>query len=151
VNRAIADALRSHRSVASVSAVLATVASEPWRPYTSIPSTAPVADELRGWYWYGRTLDPVEWWRRLRVPVLLIYGQSDELVPARESATRLERALRDAGHADVTVRMYPGANHVIKLVASPLAPAGAGWAWPVLAPGYLEGMVEWMKSRTVAP
>jgi uncharacterized protein len=150
VNRAVASVLRSRLPTDTISALLATVANEPWRPYTSIPSTAPVVDELRGWYWYGRTLDPVEWWRRLRVPVLLVYGQSDELVPARESATRLERALREAGHSDVTVRTYPGANHVIKLVASPLAPEGAGWAWPVLAPGYLEGTVDWMKSRTTA-
>jgi pimeloyl-ACP methyl ester carboxylesterase len=147
INRSIADALRAHRSTGSISALLATVANEPWRPYTSIPSAAPDADELRGWYWYGRTLDPVEWWRRLRVPVLLVYGQSDELVPARESAARLERALRDAGHPDVTVRTYPGANHVLKLVASPLAPGGAGWAWPVLAPGYMDGVVEWMKGH----
>jgi hypothetical protein len=79
--------------------------------------------------------------------VLLVYGQGDELVPARESAARLERALRDAGHPDVTVRTYPGANHVLKLVASPLAPGGAGWAWPVLAPGYMDGVVEWMKGH----
>jgi dienelactone hydrolase len=151
VNRAIADSLRSHRPVASISALLATVANEPWRPYTSIPATAPVADELRGWYWYGRTLDPVEWWRRLRAPVLLVYGESDELVPARESAARLERALHDAGHPDVTVRTYSGANHVIKLVASPLAPAGARWAWPVLAPGYVDGMVNWMRRHTERP
>jgi dienelactone hydrolase len=133
----------------AISALIAMVANEPWRPYTSIPSAAPVVDELRGWYWYGRTLDPVEWWRRLRTPVLLVYGESDELVPARASAARLERALRAAGHPDVTVRTYPGANHVIKLVASPLAPEGAEWAWPVLAPGYIDGTIEWMRGHTV--
>ncbi|NUP71774.1 MAG: alpha/beta fold hydrolase [Gemmatimonadaceae bacterium] len=147
-NRALGEALRVHRSAGDVSALLAGVATEPWRTHTSIPVNAPTADELRGWYWYGRTLDPVEWWRRLRVPVLLVYGESDELVPARESAVRLERALRAAGHPDVTVRIYPGANHVIKLVASPLAPAGTSWSWPVLAPGYLNGVVEWMRSRS---
>jgi dienelactone hydrolase len=144
VNRAVADALRSHRSADSITALLAAVANEPWRRHTSLPATAPASDELRGWYWYGRTLDPAEWWRRLRVPVLLVYGRSDELVPAPASAERLERVLREAGHRDVTVRMYPGANHVIKLVASPLAPVDSGWSWPVLAPGYVEGMVEWM-------
>jgi dienelactone hydrolase len=148
VNRAVADALRSHRSPAGVAALLAPVAAEPWRRYTSIPSTGPDAGELRGWYWYGRTLDPLDWWRRLRVPVLLIYGERDELVPAPASAERLTTALLNAGNRDVTLRTYPGANHVIKLAASPLAPAGADWAWPVLAPGYLEGMVEWMRSRT---
>jgi dienelactone hydrolase len=151
VNRAVADALRSHRTADSIGALLAAVASEPWRRHTSLPSTAPATDELRGWYWYGRTLDPVEWWRRLRVPVLLVYGRSDELVPASASAERLERVLRDAGHRDVTVRMYPGANHVIKLVASPLVPADAGWAWPVLAPGYVDGMVQWMRLRSGSP
>ena len=149
-HRQVASALRSHASADSIAALFASVADEPWRRSTSLPRTPPAGDELRGWYWYGRTLDPVEWWRRLRVPVLLVYGQSDELVPARESAARLERTLRDAGHPDVTLRTYAGANHVIKLVASPLAPAGNDWTWPVLAPGYMEGVVEWMKSRTAS-
>lgn len=146
-NRALGKALGAHRSSADIATLLADVANEPWRPHTSIPLNPPTADELRGWYWYGRTLDPVEWWHRLRAPVLLVYGESDELVPARESAVRLEHALRAAGHPDVTVRLYPGANHVIKLVASPLAPAGANWSWPVLAPGYLDGMIEWMRDH----
>ena len=80
--------------------------------------------------------------------MLLVYGEADELVPARASAQRLARALHDAGNGDVTVRMYPGANHVIKRVASPLAQPGATWAWPVLAPSYLSETTAWMREHT---
>ncbi len=146
-HRTLALALRSHASRDSIAAVFASLADAPWRRSTSLPNAAPPDAELHGWYWYGRTLDPVDWWRRLVVPVLLVYGEADELVPARASADRLGRALQSAGNRSVTVRTYPGANHVIKLVSSPLAPPDARWAWPVVAPGYLEETIAWMADR----
>ena len=147
VHRALARALRRHAPADRITRLFDGIATAPWRPVTSLPRLAPTADELGGWYWYGRTLDPTDWWRRLRTPVLLVYGDADELVPAGRSVERLERALRAGGNADVTVRRYPGANHVIKQVASPLAAGSDGWAWPVLAPGYLDATVAWMRDH----
>lgn len=82
----------------------------------------------------------LEWWSRVRVPVLLIYGAEDQRVPAAESAARIAAALRDAGNADVTVRILPGANHTFRL------PPGSG-GWPVTAPDYLPSLLDWLKGR----
>jgi dienelactone hydrolase len=142
-HRELAVALRTPNPADAVSALLRRIASEPWRPITALPRTPPPADELRGWYWYGRTLDPVIWWRTLRAPVLLVYGAADELVPAQQSAERLAGALRAGGNKDVTVRVYPRANHVVRLVTSPLAPAGNAWQWPRQAPGYASEVMSW--------
>ncbi len=146
-NRTLADALRSQVTSDSIASLFAALAGAPWRARTSLPRALPPRDELRGWYWYGRTLDPAAWWRPLSAPVLLVYGEADELVPARASAERLRHILREGGNRDVTVRFYPGANHVLKLVRSPLAPAGAQWAWPVLATGALAETLAWMRER----
>ncbi len=150
-HRALAAALRTGASSDRLAALFRATADAPWRDRTSIPRTAPPRDELRGWYWYGRILDPVSWWGRLHVPVLLVYGEADELVPARTSAERLARALHDGGNADATVRVYPGANHVLKLVHTPLAPAGRSWDWPRLVPGYMEETTAWMIARVGDP
>jgi carboxymethylenebutenolidase len=48
-------------------------------------------------------------WQNLRAPLLLIAGAEDKGVPAAGEA-ELERKLRDLGK-DVTLVVYPGANH----------------------------------------
>jgi uncharacterized protein len=79
---------------------------------------------------------PIDWWRRVRVPVLLLYGAADQRVPPNESARRIEDALRGAGNRNVTVRIFPGADHTFRL-----PPAASGW--PVTAPGYLRSVRDW--------
>jgi dienelactone hydrolase len=86
--------------------------------------------------WYR----PLEWWSRVRVPVLLFYGSDDQRVPADESAGRIAAALRTAGNSDVTVRIYPGADHTFRL-----PPAASGW--PVTAPGYISDLLDWLAKR----
>ncbi len=84
----------------------------------------------------------LEWWARIRVPVLLIYGAKDQRVPAAESAARIAAALRNAGNADVTVRILPGADHTFRL---PPGPSG----WPVTAPDYVANLLDWLATRLV--
>jgi alpha-beta hydrolase superfamily lysophospholipase len=84
-----------------------------------------------------RTLD---WWSRVRVPVLLLYGADDQRVPAAASAERITAALRQAGNENVTVRVYPGADHTLRL---PPGPSG----WPVTPPGYLTDLLGWIAQR----
>jgi len=83
---------------------------------------------------------PLAWWARVRVPVLLLYGAEDQRVPAAESARRIVAALRSSGNADVTVRIFPGADHTFRL---PPGPSG----WPVSAPDYVPGLLEWLTKR----
>lgn len=84
---------------------------------------------------------PLEWWARVRVPVLLLYGSADGRVPAAESAARIAAAvLRSQADADVAVRILPGADHAFRL------PPGPG-GWPVTAPGYLPTLLDWLALR----
>jgi pimeloyl-ACP methyl ester carboxylesterase len=83
--------------------------------------------------------EPLAWWARVRVPVLLLYGAEDRRVPAAQSARRIVAALGKAGNADVTVRIFPGADHTFRL---PPGPSG----WPVSAPGYLPGLLDWLQN-----
>ncbi len=95
-------------------------------------------------YWSFSALfgqyDPLAWWSRVKVPVLLLYGANDQRVPAAQSAERIAAALRRAGNADVTVRIYPGADHTFRL-----APGPSGW--PVTAPQYVPDLLDWLAKR----
>jgi uncharacterized protein len=84
--------------------------------------------------------DPVQWWRRVRVPVLLVYGAEDQRVPAAASAERIRAALRAGGNERLTVRIFPGADHTFRL-----RPGPGGWA--VTAPAYVNSVLDWLTTR----
>ncbi|HET9251327.1 MAG TPA: alpha/beta fold hydrolase, partial [Candidatus Eisenbacteria bacterium] len=80
---------------------------------------------------------PLESWARVRVPVLLVYGADDQRVPAAESASRIAAKLRHTGNRDVTVRIFPGADHTFRLKPGPSG-------WPDTAPGYVSSLLDWV-------
>ncbi|MGH7614226.1 MAG: alpha/beta hydrolase family protein [Gemmatimonadales bacterium] len=84
--------------------------------------------------------NPLEWWARVRVPVLLIYGADDQRVPAATSASRIGAVLRQAGNTNLTVRILPGADHSFRLRPGPSG-------WPVTAPDYLPSLLRWLAHR----
>ncbi len=85
--------------------------------------------------------DPLTWWARVRVPVLLIYGSDDQRVPAAESAARISATLlRSTRNADVTVRILPGADHTFRLPPGPSE-------WPRTAPDYISTLLNWLALR----
>ena len=115
------------------------VAKDKGQPWYFAP---PAADAS---YWsFSKAFNqfkPLDWWRQVRVPVLLIYGSADQRVPARVSAERITGAL-SAGNPsiDLTVRILPGADHTFRL------PPGAG-GWPETAPDYLPTLLDWIAAR----
>jgi dienelactone hydrolase len=83
---------------------------------------------------------PLEWWAQVRVPVLLLYGADDQRVPAAESAARIGAVLRKAGNTQLTIRIFPGADHTFRLRPGPSD-------WPVTAPDYIPSLVSWLAQR----
>jgi pimeloyl-ACP methyl ester carboxylesterase len=64
------------------------------------------------WMRFFIRFDPSMALRRVSVPVLAIFGGRDLQVPEGDNRARLEKALNDAGNREVTVKVYPEANHV---------------------------------------
>ncbi len=79
--------------------------------------------------------DPVPVYESLNVPVLAILGESDPLVPARETAAILER-LKSEKNKDITVTILAGADHNMN------RPTG-----PRPVPEYTETMITWIQQR----
>lgn len=121
-------------------------------PYAALDSAVAV-DSTRRWffrvpgrddpYWtFSRAIasyDPLTWWARVRVPVLLVYGAADARTPVLRSVAAITHALRSAGNADLTVRVFPGADHTFRLPS----PRGGTFAWPRTAPGYPQALIDW--------
>jgi dienelactone hydrolase len=141
LNREIITWLETGRGEAALAAGLARDADAPWRRASALPVRLPRGAARSGWYWRGRILDPIPSWRALRVPVLAVFGAADELLPARTSAARIERALEEGKNPDHLVRVFPAANHVLRRL--PLL-AGDRWDWPRAAPGYMDLVTGWI-------
>jgi dipeptidyl aminopeptidase/acylaminoacyl peptidase len=63
------------------------------------------------WYRAAFSYDPLPVIRAIRVPVLLLQGDTDTQITP-EQADTLAAALREAGNADVTVARFPDTNHL---------------------------------------
>jgi dipeptidyl aminopeptidase/acylaminoacyl peptidase len=83
--------------------------------------------------------NPATYWASVRVPVLLLYGAKDRRVKVDESSRNIKAALMKAHNDRYTVRVFPNADHTLRLTSA----GGSGFAWPRNAPGYLETLTQW--------
>jgi dienelactone hydrolase len=88
--------------------------------------------------------------RRVRQPVLAIFGGLDTLTPPRESAAIWADALRRRGNDDYSVRLFPRGTHGLEeggKTGSPLE------LLPELrrVPGYFDTMVKWVHHHAGGP
>jgi pimeloyl-ACP methyl ester carboxylesterase len=87
--------------------------------------------------------DPIPSMRKVRCPVLLIYGEHDTLVPVGPSREIIVRQLNAADNHNVTVETFKGADHNL-LVGPPST--GPGGSHP-FAPGYGQLMTTWATAQ----
>jgi uncharacterized protein len=93
------------------------------------------------WAWYRGVgnADNRRAWSAVDVPVLLLYGERDELVPPRKSIDAIAGLLAASHDAAVTVRVLAGADHTLRV-----APADA-LGWPRFADGFPELILDWVR------
>jgi len=65
------------------------------------------------WYREHFSHDPADTISKLRVPLLILQGKKDHLIPAEE-ADLLAEAARKGGNTDVVVKVLPDLNHLIR-------------------------------------
>lgn len=92
--------------------------------------------------------DPAAHWRRFRGPVLYLGGEADVLESAPEAAAWLERLFAEAGHEDLTTRVWPRAHHSLLLGVTGTPDEFASLAGiRQLAPGYWDVLLRWLATR----
>lgn len=95
---------------------------------------------LWAWWVYVINHDPALVLEKVRVPVLALFGDGDTLtVPEgiREMIARIEQSLKKGGNKDVTIKVFPGAEHDLTV----------GGSEDVPAPGFHSTLVEWLQKR----
>ena len=85
--------------------------------------------------------DPVPMWEKLKVPVLLVWGDKDTIVPVVEGKKIIENALQKAGNKHVTTKVFPDVNHFIVVVND-----GKPWDFQRVALSYFDTAIDWVSS-----
>ena len=114
-----------------------------WYEWLAIPP-----EDSYLWSWYPKigNLDTLVFWKEVRAPVLLVYGESDQLVPVDESVARIEAAL-DKANTSYTAVIVPNAQHNLTIQPEPNGP----FFWWKAAPGIVDIVVGWVLQRTGPP
>lgn len=103
------------------------------------PSAAGIARLRRATWWRKNgDFDPIPFWERVRVPVLVVYGEDDEKdnVPVQESVARLNKMIQADRTRDFTVTVFPNTGHGM---------LSAETKW--IRKDFLDLLVDWSRSR----
>ncbi len=95
------------------------------------------------WFRYFLTFDPRNVLKQVTCPVLAIIGEKDLQVPPEDNLQEIERALKEAGNQNVTVKMLPGLNHLFQ-TAGTGAPSEYGKIEETMSPVALELISDWI-------
>jgi pimeloyl-ACP methyl ester carboxylesterase len=98
------------------------------------------------WMQYFLRYDPAPALEKVKCPVLAVNGSKDVQVLAKENLTAIGEALRKGGNTNVTVREYPGLNHLFQECATGL-PAEYAAIEQTFSPAVLKDLGDWIISR----
>jgi dienelactone hydrolase len=87
--------------------------------------------------------NPMRALEKVKCPVLAVFGELDTLTPVTETIANYRKGLGKAGNKDVTIKVFPTADHALLVWPKPNDQAH----WPVLAAGYLDVMTDWINKQ----
>jgi pimeloyl-ACP methyl ester carboxylesterase len=114
-----------------------------------VGETNKIQDALPGpWFRYFINYDPRPTLRRVKCPVLALNGEMDYQVAPGENLPEIEKALKEGGNSDVTVRQLPKLNHLFQTCQT-----GSGDEYARIdetySPVMLNLVSEWIRKRTI--
>jgi pimeloyl-ACP methyl ester carboxylesterase len=89
------------------------------------------------------TLDPREYLKKVKVPVLAINGEKDLQVDPKQNLPEIEKALKAGGNKQVTVRTLTGLNHLFQF-AETGSPSEYAQIEETLSPSFLLEVTNWL-------
>lgn len=90
--------------------------------------------------------DPMPALEKVKCPVLAVFGELDTLTPVTETIANYRKGLGKAGNKDLTIKVFPHADHALLVWPGPNDKAH----WPILAAGYLDTMTNWINKQGAA-
>jgi len=88
-----------------------------------------------------------EFWGRVKIPVLALYGGKDLNVPAAKNVAALTQELNDEGNRDYMIKVFPDANHEGLEVSDAMLDNEQARYLQRQVPGFFDTLQGWMLSH----
>lgn len=108
---------------------------------------AQIKQVLAPWFRFFLSYDPRPTLRKVKCPLLAITGELDLQVLPKENLAEIEKALKEAGNQDFTLKELPKLNHLFQH-AETGSPSDYGKIEETFAPQALELIGDWILKRT---
>ena len=132
---------RAARERRRISAELEKYKDAPWLDAAALPPNLDNDNPPRGALEL-LFFEPAPMWEKVRVPVLLVWGDKDRVVPVEEGKTIILKALKKGANADVTVKVFPNVDHGVTIVGTDKT-----WDFPRVDLNYYDAIVNWTVSK----
>jgi pimeloyl-ACP methyl ester carboxylesterase len=130
--------LATGKGRAEVLGLLESARDTRWYPHARLDRILPSEENRQNWSWVS-TWDPAPHIAKIGCPILLMFGDRDSDHPTSIAVQKWREGLKKAGNHDVTLMVFPGAGHGIRM-----REGYAGSGRPPFAEGYFESMVGWL-------
>lgn len=101
---------------------------------------------LTPWFRYFLTFDPRDALRKVTVPVLAVNGELDLQVDPKQNLPEIERALREGGNKDITIKEFAKLNHLFQTASTGL-PSEYGQIEETFSTDVLKMITDWILER----
>jgi hypothetical protein len=81
---------------------------------TSVDISRQIASITSPWMRFFLTYDPQKSLKKVKCPVLALIGEKDLQVPATQNIPEIEKAFKESGNKDYTIKELPGLNHLFQ-------------------------------------
>ena len=107
--------------------------------------TEPPAENSYFWKFFPliANYNPADYWRRVKVPVLIVEAGNDERVPVDSSVAAIQAALREGHNPDYTIIVFPNAPHTLVEHRK----EGEPFRSPLITSGYADLLASWVLYR----
>lgn len=133
--RLMVESVRKGQPSKELQEAFSAAKDEPWLKTVELDPRQSNLDALQRDYY-----DPKVTIERLKVPMFLAFGGADLITPYRQYVPLWRNARRGSAAREVTIKIYPGANHGI--LAGPLGASDAPFAF-----GAVPAVTNWMRQQ----
>lgn len=99
-------------------------------------------DDFEGFYWKGQSDNFYSYWKDLKTPTLVIFGEDDEYINSIKNSA----ILNSINNKGIEIKNFPQANHALKKTFNPAK--YPDFDWPRIKEGYLEYVEKWIYNET---
>lgn len=92
--------------------------------------------------WNNFEFDPTDYWKKINVPCLIVYGEKDKYIPVERSVEILQKIFDNKKNL-LTLKLYANADHTIRII-----PNKKDFEFPKYADGYINDVLNWLLKQT---